>query len=225
MPKGYPNQHQQNNQNPAQGQAQHDNGNDAQGQGQQVNQNDPNQPQNIQNQQVNQNQNAVQGQGQQVNQQQQPINYADQIEQMNFDLARLQQNYFVSIDNRLSDIQTTLEQVTASNETISASIARLTERFDSAFGPDVDGPLSNTGKFIYQNFTDLNTSKIIPFFTKFIEWVNENTGLRIPPVNHYEKRDKRLLINKIDNYWDLLEPHLSDLIVVRQIKDLILNPH
>ena len=39
MPKGHPNQHQQNNQNPAQGQAQHDDGNDAQGQ--QDNQADP----------------------------------------------------------------------------------------------------------------------------------------------------------------------------------------
>lgn len=134
MPKGYPNQHQQNNQNPAQGQAQHDNGNDAQDQGQQVNQNDPNQPQNNQNQQVNQNQNAVQGQGQQVNQQQQPVNYAAQIRQMDIDRANLQNNYFESIDTRLSEIQTSIQQV-------NASITRLTERFDSAFGPDVDGPL------------------------------------------------------------------------------------
>lgn len=114
----------------------------------------------------------------------------------------MQKNYFESIDQGLSQIQDSLGQLT----TINASIACLTDIFDSAFGPYVDGPLSNSPKFIYTSLGDLNSSKIIPFFVKFLEWVHQNTELGIPPVNHSEMCDKKLLVNKIDNDWDQLEP-------------------
>ena len=87
-----------------------------------------------------------------------------------------------------------------------------------------DGTLSNAHQFINTSLADLDRSKIVPFFVKFIEWVNQNTDLGIPPVSHYQQREKKLLLNKIDEHWDQLEPHLRNLQTVNRIKHLILNP-
>ena len=224
MPRGNQGQHQQDNQN----QAQHNDGDAVIDQIEQVNQNGPNQPPNNQNQHSNQNQNAV-NQGQ--IQQQQRINYPAQIRQTMIECADLQNSYFQSIDDRLSQIQESLEQLTESINasiaqltTINASIANLTERINSVFGPDVDGTLSNAHQFINTSLADLDRSKIVPFFVKFIEWINQNTDLEIPPVSHYQQREKKLLLNKIDEHWDQLEPHLRNLQTVNRIKNLILNP-
>lgn len=214
MSRGNQGQHQQDNQN----QAQHNDGDAVIDQIEQVNQNGPNQPPNNQNQHSNQNQNAV-NQGQ--IQQQQRINYPAQIRQTMIECANLQNSYFQSIEDRLSQIQESLEQLT---ESINASIAQLTERINSVFGPDVDGTLSNAHQFINTSLADLDRSKIVPFFVKFIEWVNQNTDLGIPPVSHYQQREKKLLLNKIDEHWDQLEPHLRNLQTVNRIKHLILNP-
>lgn len=156
MPRGNQGQHQQDNQN----QAQHNDRDAVIDQIEQVNQNGPNQPPNNQNQHSNQNQNAV-NQGQ--IQQQQRINDATQIRQTMIECADLQNSYFQSIDDRLSQIQESLEQLTESINasiaqltTINASIAHLTERINSVFGPDVDGTLSNAHQFINTALADLD---------------------------------------------------------------------
>ncbi|KAK8845053.1 hypothetical protein M9Y10_021229 [Tritrichomonas musculus] len=211
MPKGHPNQHQQNNQNPAQGQAQHDDGNDAQGQ--QDNQADPNQPPNNQGQQNNQadlNQ-LPNNQGQQGNQQRMTL------------LQRVQNNIVLSQNNLTNQNQIFLG--------IAENLASLDRKVDNILleirrsNNIYSGrPSSLARKYIFDHLNSLNWTQITSLFAELIiRYNNQNRERTIPLINRDEKRKKSLLLHKLDIYWDQLEPFINDATIFDIRNSLHLN--
>ena len=195
MPKGHPNQHQQNNQNPAQGQAQHDDGNDAQGQ--RVNQADPNQLPN--------------NQGQQGNQQRMPL------------LQRVQNNIVLSQNNLTNQNQIFLgiaEDLASLDRKVDNILLEIRRSNNIYSGR----PSSLAHKYIFDHLNSLNWAQITSLFAELIiRYNNQNRERTIPLINRDEKRKKSLLLHKLDIYWDQLEPFINDATIFDIRNSLHLN--
>lgn len=192
MPKG---QHQHNNRNPVPVRAQHDDGNAAQDQAQLVNQN---------NHIVCPN-----------------VAELPTLDQQIRTHTQSQENIFYTISSRLDnidasliDLQNTQNEMQNTQNEILTSLRRIEE----SLGIDQGGEWSKSKEFAYKNLTELDPRQISTFFQKFID---QNNDLGIS-LTRNERRDKKLLLHKVDIYWDIIKPKLIEQFPT--IIDEILHP-
>ena len=126
-----------------------------------------------------------------------------------------QENLFYTLSYRLDTIDEFLKNMQKTQNEMISSIRSIKE----SLRINQDNEWSKPEKFIYQHLTELKASQISLFFQKFLDQ-NNNLGISLTPD---EMRDHKLLLHKIDVYWDIIEPHL--LAKYRTIIDEILHPH
>lgn len=116
------------------------------------------------------------------------------------------------IDGKIDNMQ---RDITEMNDNIRAILDQLT---------DYEPEWSKSAVYIRDNLNDLKWSQTMEFFTELINRINENNEINpIPEFSRNEKRKRKYLFHKLDQFWTQISRKLEDPETVQEIKNLILN--